>query len=1120
MKSDDDSPIASQDAVDVDGENGAADLGALVARGNASAAAGDLDAAEEAFTAALALDRENEDALHGMAHFLRSQSRYDEATSWLTEGLRAHPKSAALLEERALLFFDQENFEEGVAGLDRLVQAAPDSERARMLKLLALRFLGRFDEAEQVIGEALERFPKSGPLLMERGSLFFAEGRYPEAAEAFARVIELDSNDIAALEWKIVALRFGKDYGAAERELAEGLARHPDSVPLLIQQGWVDYEQDRYETAAAAFDRALALDERSEPAHTFKVAALRLAGDVEAAEAAIEHALVLIPNSLPLRSERGWLYFVQRRYDEASTCFEELLGEPAADAAARALAFEGHAASLRLRRHFDEAETALAEALTAFPTSVALLNQRGWLRFDQQEYGQAVESFEQAIAISPNDEAALEWRIRSLRFLRRFEEAERAVQEALERQPQSATLLNQRGWLHYDQKQYEEAVAAFTATLERDPADASAHEGKAASLRLLRRFDEAEEALEGALALRPDSVPLLNQRGWLHYDQKDYEAAVTLFEHAIALDEDDEAALQWRIAALRALRRFPQAEEAASEALRRLPASSPIQIERGWLYLDEKQYARAERAFAKAAELAPESPQPLLAQLQARVEAVPDRPYDDLVRRLRKAFKDDPAVRDELGWFHIRQSKLDEAERDFKAILAVDPNHPLGLHGLGGIAAERDDYIEAERKFRLVEDRYQDDPAFLCNLAWTLARQSEPEKHRQAEELCGRALESDRYSTRAYECLSYLAERRGDLSGAERYLRGLESSDATRGDSALGALYSRVGRFSDARQRLLRAIANDPDDATSYRWLGFVRLDENDTRAAVHEFRRAVSIDPVSEEAQRGLAIALFRGGRPQEAERVLREAIVQLEETNPWRLRLTLAWILSAIGDEAGADSAPGGRRRARRYYEEALSEVEQAKLSAPEDRDPLFHSGVIRAKLDDFFGARREFKKCVRLNKADYEAQRQLDTVSSWIAGGIFRSSYIGGVVIGLVAVLNLIALWVLFLLGQISATVLVTLLPIFMGLLVVAFLLPSLIRLKLPGMDAQLSEPERPVADRTLEGIDWRDLAFTRPTPARASAGGPSKGRDWEPTKFQEEFGAFAVAMREKGLPPGQP
>jgi hypothetical protein len=61
----------------------------------------------------------------------------------------------------------------------------------------------------------------------------------------------------------------------------------------------------------------------------------------------------------------------------------------------------------------------------------------------------------------------------------------------------------------------------------------------------------------------------------------------------------------------------------------------------------------------------------------------------------------------------------------------------------------------------------------------------------------------------------------------------------------------------------------------------------------------------------------------------------------------------------------------------------------------------------------------------------------------------------------VVQLSLLWYFFKQGKVTETILTVMIPILLGLVVVAFLIPVLIKLKLPGLEAELSERKEPVS-----------------------------------------------------------
>ena len=72
----------------------------------------------------------------------------------------------------------------------------------------------------------------------------------------------------------------------------------------------------------------------------------------------------------------------------------------------------------------------------------------------------------------------------------------------------------------------------------------------------------------------------------------------------------------------------------------------------------------------------------------------------------------------------------------------------------------------------------------------------------------------------------------------------------------------------------------------------------------------------------------------------------------------------------------------------------------------------------------------------------------------------------------------------------------------------------------------EPRRDIEDHQnlFEILEsWRTEARTARRAKASAQPAPDPdgaGRNWEPTELQSEFAAFAVAMRQAGLPTGQP
>ena len=197
-----------------------------------------------------------------------------------------------------------------------------------------------------------------------------------------------------------------------------------------------------------------------------------------------------------------------------------------------------------------------------------------------------------------------------------------------------------------------------------------------------------------------------------------------------------------------------------------------------------------------------------------------------------------------------------------------------------------------------------------------------------------------------------------------------------------------------------------------------------------------------------------MESGKIVEAESVLRNAIRKLDEFKRWRLHLALCQILTRMGDETGNG----------RLFEEALNEVNEALRLQPQHADPRFHAGIVRFKLEDYRGSLQAFQRCQEADKGRVDAEINARVVPLIQQEKIrARASTVASSVVGFVVFLQLVAIWTLrwwyrggdtALVGTTMITVLV---PVCLGLLVVSVVLPWLSKLKLAGLEAELSEPK---------------------------------------------------------------
>ncbi len=576
--------------------------------------------------------------------------------------------------------------------------------------------------------------------------------------------------------------------------------------------------------------------------------------------------------------------------------------------------------------------------------------------------------------------------------------------------------LEARAWELFNREEYDKAIEAFDRLFTYDATHAGAFQGKIAALRKKGEFTAASKLLARALTTHKTQVGLLCEQMWLHVEQKQYDAAIDAADTVLQADDREQGIAVWKIFLLRYQRRFDAAASAIQQAKAQFPNSAAIEAELGWLRFHQRRYEQAMQVFQELVRRDPSNESAVQGYVASlRMQGRYGEANRLATRSLRK-LKNSPGIQSERAW----------------------------------IAFAQGDYRQAEADFAKVVELLRDDPCSYVNLAWSLVRQETDAARADAAELCRKALGLEPRLAPALGCLGIIAFKEGRMRDAEAHFLESIDADPLRGHyTDLGALYIQMGRYDEGETVLAKAIANDYDDAYAHVQMGNLHLQRQQVHEAIRESRLATMIDGNDPDGFKALAIALMEGGELVEAEKVLRSSLKRLDRTKRWELHLTLCRLLTRIGDETDD----------RQFYEEALKEVTSAIQVHPNSPAPYFHGGIVRYKLEDYRGALKYFRRCRKEDDLYLEAELNAKRIRSLLRREqrLSRSTFLAGALLGVIFLAQLVGLWILFLVtDQITETMLTVLVPILLGLMVVAVLLPWLSRLKITGLEAELSEP----------------------------------------------------------------
>ena len=175
-----------------------------------------------------------------------------------------------------------------------------------------------------------------------------------------------------------------------------------------------------------------------------------------------------------------------------------------------------------------------------------------------------------------------------------------------------------------------------------------------------------------------------------------------------------------------------------------------------------------------------------------------------------------------------------------------------------------------------------------------------------------------------------------------------------------GILESREGRYEPARLHLVRSVAANPTSFKAHNALGTVLAQLGDLPAAREHLEKAIALGDNQPEVEYDLAKVLQRLGEPAQARETLRvyQRLKNLQSAK------TQAAGKAEVGDQA---IAAGNAAQAASLYREALE-------SDPDE--PLLRYKLAKAldKLQDFAGEKTELQQAIKLNPDLAEAQNQM--------------------------------------------------------------------------------------------------------------------------------------------------
>ena len=203
-----------------------------------------------------------------------------------------------------------------------------------------------------------------------------------------------------------------------------------------------------------------------------------------------------------------------------------------------------------------------------------------------------------------------------------------------------------------------------------------------------------------------------------------------------------------------------------------------------------------------------------------------------------------------------QEGKLEEAERLYREILKVQPEHLDTNNNLAVILEHHNKLEEAEKYYRKAIELNPKIAESYNNLGATLGQLN---RLIEAEASCKRAIELKPDYAEAHFNLGLIKDNQGKLEQAEKYYRkAIElKSDFAEAHNNLGIIFHKLDRFEEAMESYKKAIELKPDYAEAYNGLSVTENSFGSFDKSMTNCKKAIELKPNFPKAHHDLAVLL-----------------------------------------------------------------------------------------------------------------------------------------------------------------------------------------------------------------------------------------------------------------------
>ncbi len=369
----------------------------------------DYKSAIDAYKHAIRLDRDNLDAIRGLAENLLNDGQVDAALDQYTVIADANPEDAQTYLRISEIYRRQGKYDEALDGLKKAEAMVPDALEVPYNIAVVYQAQGRYDEAEKVLQDLLKKTEKAEnsytqadrnnrAIFIERlGMVYRDQENYQAAVETFRKMIPMgDDNARTGYQDVIDTYREAKQWPqatAAAKEAAQRLPNDRDMRMVLDAQLADTGDSDKPLADVRSMLKGTPEDRDVYLRLAIMYQRLKRWSESEEALDKAEQLSTKPEDKEYVYFLRGSTYEREKKYDQAQAEFKKiLLMNPQSAATLNYLGYMNADRGVDL----EESLNYIKQAVSMEPTNGAYLDSLGWAYFKLGKYDLAEETLGKA----------------------------------------------------------------------------------------------------------------------------------------------------------------------------------------------------------------------------------------------------------------------------------------------------------------------------------------------------------------------------------------------------------------------------------------------------------------------------------------------------------------------------------------------------------------------------------------------------------------------------------------------------------------------------------------------------------------------------------------------------